>query len=75
MIWAWPCERLKVAGYTIALDDFIAHDPRPSLIPPADIRKVDFARTTLADRGAILKEHEGSRCRMLTEKSKPGTSS
>jgi c-di-GMP-related signal transduction protein len=62
------CERLKVAGYTIALDDFIANDPRQPMIPMADILKVDFARTTLADRATILKEHKGSRCRMLAEK-------
>jgi c-di-GMP-related signal transduction protein len=62
------CERLKVAGYTIALDDFVANDPRQPLIPLADIIKVDFARTDLADRAALLKEHARSRCRMLAEK-------
>lgn len=62
------CERLKVAGYTIALDDFVANDPRQALIPLADILKVDFARTTLAERAAILKEHSRSHCRVLAEK-------
>jgi EAL and modified HD-GYP domain-containing signal transduction protein len=62
------CERLKIAGYTIALDDFVANDPRQPMIPMADILKVDFARTTLAERASILKEHKGSRCRMLAEK-------
>ena len=62
------CERLKVAGYTIALDDFVANDPRGPLIPLADILKVDFARTTLEERAGILKAHKGTRCRMLAEK-------
>lgn len=62
------CERLRVAGYTIALDDFVANDPRQALIPLADILKVDFARTTLAERAAILKEHSRSHCRVLAEK-------
>ena len=62
------CDRLKIAGYTIALDDFVADDPRQSLVPMADILKIDFARTSLADRAALLKEHKASRCRMLAEK-------
>jgi c-di-GMP-related signal transduction protein len=62
------CERLKVAGYTIALDDFVADDPRQPLVPMVDILKIDFARTTVAERAALLKEHKGSRCRMLAEK-------
>lgn len=62
------CERLKVAGYMIALDDFVADDPRQALVPLADILKVDFARTTLAERAALVKAHGPSRCRMLAEK-------
>jgi EAL and modified HD-GYP domain-containing signal transduction protein len=62
------CERLKVAGYMIALDDFVAGDPRQALVPLADILKVDFARTTLAERAALVKAHGPSRCRMLAEK-------
>ena len=62
------CERLKVAGYMIALDDFVADDPRQALVPLADILKVDFAQTTLAERAALVKAHGPSRCRMLAEK-------
>jgi EAL and modified HD-GYP domain-containing signal transduction protein len=62
------CDRLKVAGYTIALDDFVADDPRLPLVPLADILKVDFARTTLSERAEILKEHSRSRMRVLAEK-------
>jgi hypothetical protein len=35
------CHRLKAAGYTIALDDYTAHDPRANLVPLADILKAD----------------------------------
>jgi c-di-GMP-related signal transduction protein len=66
------CERLKVAGYTIALDDFVANDPRQALVPLADIIKVDFARTTLPERAALVKENARSRCRLLAEKVETG---
>lgn len=36
------CQRLKVAGYTIALDDYVANDRREPLTGLADIIKVDF---------------------------------
>jgi len=62
------CERLKVAGYTIALDDFVANDPREALVPLADILKVDFERTTVEERAALVDRHRRSRCRMLAEK-------
>jgi len=62
------CERLKVAGYLIALDDFVADDPRQALVPLADILKVDFARTTPEQRAALMKTHGPWRCRMLAEK-------
>jgi EAL and modified HD-GYP domain-containing signal transduction protein len=62
------CERLKAAGYAIALDDFVANDPRESMVPLADILKVDFARTTVAERAALVKRHGSNHCRMLAEK-------
>jgi c-di-GMP-related signal transduction protein len=62
------CERLKVAGYLIALDDVVTNDPRQALIPPADILKVDFARTTVDERAALVKGNGPYRCRMLAEK-------
>ena len=62
------CERLKVAGYMIALDDFVANDPRQALVPLADILKVDFARTTAEQRATLMKTHGPWRCRMLAEK-------
>jgi len=62
------CERLKAAGYAIALDDFVANDPRESMVAIADILKVDFARTTVAERAALVKHHRSKHCRMLAEK-------
>jgi c-di-GMP-related signal transduction protein len=62
------CERLKIAGYAIALDDYVANDPREALVPLADILKVDFERTTPGERKVLVKRHGGLRCRMLAEK-------
>jgi c-di-GMP-related signal transduction protein len=62
------CERLKIAGYSIALDDYVANDPRESMVPLADIVKVDFERTTPKERVQLVKKYGGLRCRMLAEK-------
>jgi EAL and modified HD-GYP domain-containing signal transduction protein len=62
------CQRLKEAGYLIALDDFVSDDPRESLAEMADILKVDIKLTTLEQRAALVKKHGPWRCRMLAEK-------
>lgn len=62
------CQRLRTAGYTIALDDYVARDPREALIPLADILKVDFERTTTAEQAALAKRYQSPRCMMLAEK-------
>jgi EAL and modified HD-GYP domain-containing signal transduction protein len=62
------CRRLKAAGYLIALDDFVADDPRESLTDLADIIKVDFRATTPEQRVALVQRHGPWRCRMLAEK-------
>jgi EAL and modified HD-GYP domain-containing signal transduction protein len=62
------CQRLKEAGYMIALDDFGMDDPRASLTDFADIIKVDMKCTTVADRAALIKQYGPWRCRMLAEK-------
>lgn len=62
------CERLRAGGYTIALDDYVAHDSRESLVPMADILKVDFERTTTAEQAALVKKYQSPRCMMLAEK-------
>ena len=62
------CERLRAGGYTIALDDYVARDPREPLIPLADILKVDFDRTTVAEQAVLAKRYQSPRCMMLAEK-------
>lgn len=62
------CQRLKAAGYLIALDDFVADDPRESLTELADIIKVDMKLTTVAERAAMIKRYGPWRSRMLAEK-------
>lgn len=62
------CERLKEAGYMIALDDYVTDDPREALADMADILKVDMKLTTLEQRAALVKKHGPWRCRMLAEK-------
>ena len=46
----------------------MAHDPRESLIPQADILKVDFERTTVEERAALVKRYQWPNCMMLAEK-------
>lgn len=62
------CQRLKEAGYMIALDDFVIDDPRTPLTEVADIIKVDLKRTTPAECAAMIKRYGPWRCRMLAEK-------
>jgi c-di-GMP-related signal transduction protein len=62
------CQRLKEAGYLIALDDYVSDDPREPLAEMADILKVDLTLTTLEQRAALVKRHGPWRCRMLAEK-------
>jgi len=62
------CRQLKEAGYLLALDDFVADDPREPLTDIADILKVDMRLTTLEQRAAMVKKYGPWRCRMLAEK-------
>ncbi len=62
------CQRLKEAGYLIALDDYTADDPRQPLADMADILKVDLKLTTPEQRAELVKRYGPWRCRMLAEK-------
>jgi c-di-GMP-related signal transduction protein len=62
------CVRLKDGGYTIALDDFIADDPRAELVEFADIIKVDLKETSVAEQFALVKRFGNAHCHMLAEK-------
>ena len=62
------CHKLKDAGYMIALDDYVANDPREALTDAADIIKVEMQLTTDAERVAMIKQFSPWRCRLLAEK-------
>jgi c-di-GMP-related signal transduction protein len=62
------CQRLKEAGYLIALDDFVTSDPREPLIDLADIIKVDLRMISLDAAADLARRHGPWRCRMLAEK-------
>jgi len=62
------CQRLKEAGYMIALDDFAVDDRREPLTDIADIVKVDMRATTPEQCVAMIKRYGPWRCRMLAEK-------
>lgn len=61
-------ERLKLAGYMIALDDFTINDPRASLADLADILKIDMQATNAQDRATLIGRYGPWRCRMLAER-------
>lgn len=60
--------RLKEAGYMIALDDYIANDPREAIAELADIIKVEMQLTTEPERAEMIRRHGPSHRRMLAEK-------
>jgi c-di-GMP-related signal transduction protein len=62
------CQRLREAGYLIALDDFVTSDPRMTLTDFADIIKVDLRRIPFDEAAAIVRRYGPWRCRMLAEK-------
>src|SRR5262249_6885382 len=62
------CERLRAAGYLIALDDYVANDARAPLTGGVDFIKVDFERTTAADRAELVQRYASPRCHLLAEK-------
>lgn len=62
------CQRLKAAGYLIALDDFAVNDPREPLVSLADVIKVDMRATSQEEAAAMVKKYSGKRCQLLAEK-------
>ncbi len=62
------CQNLKEAGYMIALDDYVADDPRVALAELADIIKVEMQLTTEKQQLAMIKQFGPWRCRLLAEK-------
>src|ERR1700674_3871088 len=62
------CQRLKQAGYSIALDDFVDSPDWAPMIALADIIKVDFRLTGRTEQHAIVSRYAGKNIRMLAEK-------
>ena len=62
------CQRLKQAGYLIALDDFTVDDPRQPLIDLADIVKVDVKALASRQCADLAKRFGAGKRRMLAEK-------
>ncbi len=62
------CGSLKKAGYTLALDDYVANDRRHELAEIADIIKVEMQLTTPEQRAELIRRFGPWRCRMLAEK-------
>jgi c-di-GMP-related signal transduction protein len=62
------CRRLKNAGYTIALDDFLSSQAANPLAGYADIIKVDFLTTAPAEREGLVHRFSPLGIKMLAEK-------
>jgi len=62
------CQRLKAAGYLIALDDFGPNDPRSVLGVYADIIKIDIRATKMEERVGMMRRFGSAKCKMLAEK-------
>jgi c-di-GMP-related signal transduction protein len=62
------CERLKKAGYTLAMDDFVYADAYKPLIDMADFIKVDFLHTAEKERQGLLERCRSNGIRFLAEK-------
>jgi|HubBroStandDraft_6_1064221.scaffolds.fasta_scaffold13425_3 c-di-GMP-related signal transduction protein len=59
---------LKQEGYMIALDDYVADDPREKLTELAHIIKVEMPLTTEKQREELIRRSAGWDCLMLAEK-------
>lgn len=62
------CQRLKHAGYSIALDNFEPEDKRVSLVAYADYLKVDIAKIAPGPSALLAAAYGNERCQMLAQK-------
>jgi EAL and modified HD-GYP domain-containing signal transduction protein len=62
------CDRLRRAGYLIALDDYVPTSHTMRLLPFADIVKVDFLATNAARQASIAADMRRRGIRLLAEK-------
>jgi EAL and modified HD-GYP domain-containing signal transduction protein len=62
------CRRLKAAGYTLALDDFVFAEKFQPLLELADIVKVDFRLSGAEERAALAERCRPMGIKLLAEK-------
>ena len=62
------CERLKAAGFTLALDDFVPGGRTAPLLDLADIVKVDFRQLDATARADVAALRSSPLTRLLAEK-------
>ena len=62
------CQKLKEAGYLLALDDFVFEEKFRPLIDLVDIIKIDFTITRGQDRAEIVKQLRFHNIKFLAEK-------
>lgn len=62
------CKRIKAAGYTIALDDFVFKPGYEPLVELADIIKVDFLESSDEEKSSIVRRFDKYNIKFLAEK-------
>ncbi len=62
------CQRLKQAGYSIALDNFVPQDKRDALIPFARFIKVDITKVGQEESKSLISLYSNEECRMVAQK-------
>jgi EAL and modified HD-GYP domain-containing signal transduction protein len=62
------CQKLKKAGYLLAMDDFIDGDSNWPLVQLTDFIKVDFLLTGPRERKSLLQRYQSLGIRFLAEK-------
>jgi c-di-GMP-related signal transduction protein len=62
------CQKLKRAGYLIALDDFVPNGKHEALVPLADIIKLDLRQLDAEECRKAVVHYQTPGCRVLAEK-------
>src|SRR5579859_7528064 len=62
------CQKLKLAGYSIALDNFVPGDKREALVPYADFIKVGVTKGVAAECAKLVARYGDGHCRMLAQR-------
>jgi EAL and modified HD-GYP domain-containing signal transduction protein len=62
------CQRLRKAGYAIALDNFVLGDPREELIRYAGYIKADITKVPASQLAPLVARYKSESCTMLAHK-------